>query len=185
MAPEHWDVKSRQLTFNSDIIDPETVQWIGEKPDDAEAYETFLGLLQIDRNSENGLLRVSIKHQSPELAQKWVGWLVSDINEQLRLGDIAKAESSIEYLKQQLQQTAVANMQQVLYQMIENQIQTMMLANVRQEYAFKVIDPPVENDKRVSPNRSTIVFLTLLISGVVSVMGVLLFQFFRRLNFKS
>ncbi len=48
-------------------------------------------------------------------------------------------------------------MQRVMYSLIENETQTLMLANARAEYAFRVVDPAVAPEVRSSPNRTLIV----------------------------
>ena len=54
-----------------------------------------------------------------------------------------------------------------------------MLASVREDYAFKIIDPAVTPDKRSSPKRTQIVVLT---SGATFILGlfIILFRSFYR-----
>ena len=55
----------------------------------------------------------------------------------------------------------MVGVQQAIYRLIEEQINTVMLANVREEYAFKVIDPAVvpDIDQYEWPKRALILVL--------------------------
>ena len=86
----------------------------------------------------------------------------------MRRLDIAEAEKSIGYLTDALEKTAIADMQQIFYQLIEKQQQTKMLANVRDEYVFKVIDPAVVPEKKSGPKRALICLLLVTSAFLIS-----------------
>jgi LPS O-antigen subunit length determinant protein (WzzB/FepE family) len=67
----------------------------------------------------------------------------------------------------------------ILYDLIESQQNKKMLASVKDEYAFKTIDPPIAPEKKYSPNRPLILVLFTLLGGFFAVLIVLI-QFFRR-----
>jgi LPS O-antigen subunit length determinant protein (WzzB/FepE family) len=48
-----------------------------------------------------------------------------------------------------------------------------MLAKVRQEYAFKTIDPAVVPEEKSEPNRALICVLGTLLGGMLAVLWVL------------
>ncbi len=57
----------------------------GVKPTAQEAYEVFLNnVLNISLDKESGLYTISAQYYSPYAAQKWVGWLIEDINKVMR-----------------------------------------------------------------------------------------------------
>ena len=63
-------------------------------------------------------------------------------------------------------------MQRVFYQLIESQTRIVMLADVRDEYVFQIIDLAVEPDRKIAPNRSRIVMLGALLGVIVSLAMV-------------
>ena len=73
-------------------------------------------------------------------------------------------------------------MQNVFYQLIEEQTKTLMLAEVKDEYAFKVIDPPVVPEEKVGPKRALICILSILLGGMLGVAIVLIRYVSRREN---
>ena len=68
---------------------------------------------------------------------------------QTRARAIAEAEKSMSYLQSELDKTSIVGIRQGINGLIEDQINQIMLANVRDEFAFRVIDsaiPPSEDD---------------------------------------
>ena len=90
------------------------------------------------------------------MQQKWVAWLIEDINSEVKSQDVAEAERSIEYLKQQIASTSLADLQVMFFELIQTQTETVMLTQVRPEYVFKTIDPAVIPEYKSSPDRTLI-----------------------------
>ena len=93
-------------------------------------------------------------------------------NNELRNQAIELGQKSIEFLNDELAKTNVVEIQQSIFNLIEAQIQNIMLANVRDEYAFRVIDPAgmPDLDDHWSPNRPLIVLVFL---GIGLMLGLL------------
>lgn len=182
MAGGKWDSANGQLSVDESKYDAKMEQWIGRdsKPSDWQTYKVFSQSLKVDQSKDSGLVVLAFEHLSPVIAQQWVAWLVEDINSFMRQRDIEEATKSIDYLKQQLTQTSLAGMQQIFYQLIEKQMQIIMLANVRTQYVFKVIDPPIIPEQRAEPKRLVIVLLAAVFGFFASLIGVLLVDFLRK-----
>ncbi|TOP21050.1 LPS O-antigen length regulator, partial [Vibrio parahaemolyticus] len=52
--------------------------------------------------------------------------------------------------------TSVAEMQSTFYKLIEEQTKSLMLAEVQEEFVFKVVDPAVVPEVKVKPSRALI-----------------------------
>jgi len=61
----------------------------------------------------------------------------------------------------------------VFYDLIESQTRVSMLADVRDEYVFQVVDPAMVPDEKVAPRRSLIAVLGTLLGGMLGVVIVL------------
>ncbi|WP_337220712.1 Wzz/FepE/Etk N-terminal domain-containing protein [Vibrio parahaemolyticus] len=185
MAVEGWDLDNNHLIFDEDVYDQESNQWLrkpkglrGAKPSVQEAYEYFSkDIFVINYDKDTGLYNVSIRYFSPYLAQEWVSWLVQDINKVMRERTIAETTQNLSYLNSQLQKTAVADMQSTFYKLIEEQTKSLMLAEVQEEFIFKVIDPAVIPEIKSSPNRILIIFLGVLLGGFLGTFFVIVRDF--------
>ncbi|ERB64010.1 lipopolysaccharide biosynthesis protein [Vibrio coralliilyticus OCN008] len=187
MATKSWDSQSNKLVLNSELYDG--VHWLND-PEDPEksleptawqAYKAFKGMLSVS-DTGTGIVTVSITHLSPYVAQQWTQWLVKELNLWMKEESLTDTNRNIEYLEQQLDRTKVVDMQNVFYQLIEEQTKTLMLAEVKDEYAFKVIDPPVVPEEKVGPKRALICILATLLGGMLGVAIVLVHYAFRREN---
>ncbi|EGQ8523574.1 TPA: LPS O-antigen length regulator [Vibrio parahaemolyticus] len=188
MAVKGWDIASNELIINEEIYNPNTSKWMreakglrGSKPTAQEAYEVFnKEVLNISQDKESGLYTVSVKHYSPYIAQQWVDWLIEDINKVMRERAIAESSQNLAYLNTQLQKTAVADMQSTFYKLIEEQTKSLMLAEVQEEFVFKIVDPAVIPEIKEGPKRALICVLGTFLGGMFGVAIVLLRLIFRK-----
>ena len=125
------------------------------------------------------MVKLTVDYYSPLIAQTWATFLIADINKIIKQQDIDEAKKSITYLKRQLNETDITNMQQTFYQLIEEQTKTMMLAEVRDEYVFKIIDPPSLPEKKHKPSRAIICISITILGALLSVIFVLLVHFIK------
>lgn len=175
-----WDKQARQSVIDETVYNPDTGEWLGEEgqPSLMEAFRVLSGALTIaDPDPNTGIIRVSIAWQNPEEAASWVNQLVRDLNQEIRTRDVREANNAIAYLQQQLESTQLVDMQRVFYQLIESQTRITMLADVREEYVFRVIDPAVVPDQKSEPRRSLICILGTIAGGVFSLIIVFLRRF--------
>ena len=111
----------------------------------------------ITKDDLDGTTTVAVDWKDPQVAAAWANGLVALANDLLRTKAIADSNRNIEYLNKQIAATSVVEMQRVLYGLIQNEMQTLMLANARVDYAFTVVDPAVVPEARSKPKRRLIV----------------------------
>lgn len=186
MAVEGWDRLNNNITFDQKIYSFESGEWVREadppktpKPSSWEAYKVFMERLTVSKDSETGFVTVAVEHQSPYVAQRWVMLLVQEVNEVMKSKDVDEARRSVDFLKAQLLRVGLADVRTVFYKLIEEQTKTIMLAEVREEYVFSTIDPPVVAETHVKPRRSMIVILGGMLGGMLAVMIVFIRYFMR------
>ena len=97
----------------------------------------------------------------------------------MREQDVKEAEARIAYLEGKLQETNIAGMQQVFYQLIESETRTVMLANAQDEYIFKTVDPAVVPQEKSEPKRALIAIVATMLGGMLGVFAVFVIAFIR------
>ncbi|MHA2769958.1 Wzz/FepE/Etk N-terminal domain-containing protein [Vibrio harveyi] len=188
MAAKDWDLANNKLILDEELYNSKTGEWLrepdglrGATPTAQEAFEVFSKeVLSINQDKDSGLYTVSVKSYSPYLAQQWVNWLIEDINKVMRERTIAETSQNLAYLNTQLQKTAVAEMQSTFYKLIEEQTKSLMLAEVQEEFIFKVVDPAVVPELKDGPKRALICVLGTLLGGMLGVAIVLVRFAFRK-----
>jgi uncharacterized protein involved in exopolysaccharide biosynthesis len=124
------------------------------------------GVLTIREDKRTGLTTVAIEWRDPVIAANWVNKFVAYANELLRTRALNSSTRNIEYLNKQIAKTSAVEIQRVMYNLIEAETKTLMLANARTEYAFTVVDPAVTPELRIRPQRTFIVLAATLIGGM-------------------
>ena len=138
--------------------------------------------LIIQENKKTQFLRLGFKHKSPEIAAEWTSLVIKDLNDAIRLQDINEAESSIAYLRQQIEASPLTDLKTLFYNLIQAQTETMMLANVREEYVFKTIDPASVPEFKSEPKRALICIFGTFLGGLLSLVYVFLRHYIRPVN---
>jgi len=179
-----WNKAEQTSVINTNIYNPTTGEWLGENgmPTEPEAYRKFREILSVtapDRNT--GIVSMSINWHNPLEAADWLNKLILALNSNVRIQDVSEANSAIAYLRRQLELTQLVDMQRVFYQLIESQTRITMLADVRDEYVFRVIDPAVVPDRKSAPRRALICMIGTLAGGMLALMIV----FVRRSFFRA
>ena len=110
-------------------------------------------------DKKTGMVEMTIKWKNPDQAAQWANGLVALTNAYLRDKVISEAGRNITYLNGMVGKTNVVQEQEVIYALMQQQIDKEMVAKDRAEYALKVIDPAFPPEK---PSSAGPVLLGLL-----------------------
>lgn len=186
MAVKEWDAASGTIIWDEDKYDAIKKLWVREpppgklpEPSSYEVYRAFREMLTVSNDVKTGLIKIGIEHYSPIEAAKWTNLLVNELNKYFQNRDMREAKKNIDYLELKIKETRIAEMQTVFYGMIEEQTKTLMLAEVGEEYLIKTVVAPKVAEMKSKPKRSLIVILGTMVGGMLSVLGVLIFQFLK------
>ncbi|GJL65416.1 MAG: LPS biosynthesis protein [Nitrospirales bacterium] len=174
-----WDGTESSVLFDSDIYNSESAAWVVGEPSDQEAISLFQSILSVARNQTSGLVTLAVEWNDPNLARNWASWLVQDVNALIKQQDLIEATGAIEYLQGQLQSTQLVEMQRAFYQLIESQTRIVMLADVREDYVFRIVDPAYAPENAIRPRRSVISIVGTFIGGTISLVLVYLLNIIR------
>jgi uncharacterized protein involved in exopolysaccharide biosynthesis len=121
------------------------------------------GLLTVRKDMRKGTTTVSVDWTDPATAARWANGYVALANELIRKRAIEDSTRNIAYLNEQLAKTNDVELRKGMYNLIENETKTLMLANGRSEFAFEVVDPAVTPERKIGPHRllQTLVGLTV------------------------
>lgn len=173
-----WDEQNKKWILDSKIYNLDSNEWVRNKkpkqPSNLELYEILIKRLQVSSDENSGITKIGFELFSPEKAQEWSSMIIQDINSYMKNRDVAEAQESINYLKQQLEKTPVTEMQKIFYQLIAEQTKKIMLANARDDYIFKIIDPPITPENKSAPKRALIVIGSTMVGIFLGVLLILL-----------
>lgn len=182
MAAEGWDRASGKSIIDEDIYDSSSNKWIRDvqlpykqKPSVQEAYRKFISdHLVVSENKKTGFVTVTIKHYSPIVARSWIATMLQSLETSAREKEIREAENSIVFLKKESVSNSLISLNEVFAGLIEEQTKKIVLASASDEYLFEVIEPAVVAELKSEPKRSLICILGSLLSGMLSLLYVLI-----------
>ena len=185
LALKEYNLSTNELIYDPEIYDESSSKWVREvrfpktnPPSIQEAYKTFNDMFDITVDKRTGLVSVIFEHQSPYVAEQMLSWIISDVNNYIRDKEKKVAQESLVYLQEKISTTNISEIRRALALIIQDQINTVMLAEVSDEYAFKVIEEPVVEENKIAPNRALTCVLISIIGGILSVIFVLIRHFF-------
>lgn len=159
-----WNRNSDKFFYNNEDL-----------PTKQKLHSEYLKILSYSRNQDSGFVTVSIKHQSPYIAKKWVLLIIDQINLSMLAIDRKTSEKAISFLNDQAQTAKLTELKEVISQLLMTQMQTLMMASIDEEYIFKIISSPVASENRFQPNRKLIVILGF-ISGLFISLFIVTFD---------
>jgi uncharacterized protein involved in exopolysaccharide biosynthesis len=154
---------------------PELVGGAENPHDIRDAVGVFKGnVAKISSDVKTGLVTITVSWKDPAVAAAWANELAKAANDTLRDQALATAERNLAYLKTELPATTSVTVQQSIGRLLDQEMQTVMLARGNTEYAFKIIDPAKVPKTRSSPKRTQITTIALLVGGFLGVIFVLI-----------
>lgn len=159
------------ILFEADW-DAEAARWKRSNPDDwpdlRDAVKIFDEKIRtVHEDVRTGLVTLSIEWTDPELAAIWANLLVTKLNRRMRDRVLIEAQSNVDFLRAQMEETNVVTLQQSIGRLLESELQRLMLARGNEEFSFRVIDRAQPPKYRVRPARAFIVVIATFLGGVL------------------
>lgn len=163
-----------------ELWDGDKKEWEdGLEPTAAQTYEVMSNdVIEINIDRRTNLISFSVVWSDPKTAADWANQMIEDLNEKIRSEEVAEYRQSISFVEEQLNeyqqdyvlsdlvsQSSKLTLKRVMLSLVEELTKKVMVANVRDEYAFKIIDPAVVPEKKYKPSKTNIVIISFL-SGV-------------------
>jgi uncharacterized protein involved in exopolysaccharide biosynthesis len=165
LFPGKWDVQNRK--WKTDVVPPTP----------AKAYKYFNNTIRsVFQDKKTGLITLQIDWRDRTEAAEWANDLLKRLNAEMRSRAIGSASASVRYLENELNTTTVVGTREAISRLMEAQINKRMLANVTEEYAFRVVDSAMAPDKNdvFKPKKLLLLVAGVALGALVGVVGVLL-----------
>jgi uncharacterized protein involved in exopolysaccharide biosynthesis len=158
----------------ADEWDAEAESWRSPDPEDwpdiRDAVSFFIEhVREVTEDERRGVITLSMEWTDPELSAKWANQFVLRLNNYVRRRALLEAEANVEFLQEELSKADVATLRQSIASLLEGELQKLMLARGKEEFAFRVIDRAEVPKYRERPKRRIIVVLAVLGGGLLAV----------------
>lgn len=165
--PTGWQASLGAVFTSRSTAAPET----GPSPD--KVYERFEQVRQVTVDKTSGLVHLRMTFRDPVIAASWANEFVATANNYIRARYVAEAAKRREFLALELRKSSLSAIQQSIFNLTESELRRTMTANVRDQFAFSVIDPATVPELRSWPRRAFILAIGLVAGAVAGVAASL------------
>jgi uncharacterized protein involved in exopolysaccharide biosynthesis len=151
-------------------------------PEIWDALRELQEIVTVKNNLKENMISISAEFWNPEMAAKIVKYLIATLNDHMCSEAKRVATVNMKYLMDQVSKNPDPYIKQKIYALIAHQIETSMMAEVKENFAFKVIDPPKEPDRKVKPKRALQVMLAFVVSLFLGIFVVFSKEHFKRIK---
>ena len=138
-------------------------------PDVWDGLRALEKMIEVKQNVKENSITVSAQFDDHVMAARLVEYLLTTLTDHMSAEARRVAQTNQKYLESQLATASDPFIKQKIYNLIAQQIETSMMAEVKENFAFKVLDPPKAPDKKFKPKRAlmaVLAFVTALFLGV-------------------
>jgi len=122
------------------------------------------GAMKVNFKQKDNIIELSMQFKDPHMAAEILNYTLIELNNHMSAEAKRVADTNKKYLEPLLNDTADPFIKNKIYNIIAQQIEQSMMAEVKENFAFKVIDPPRVPDKRIKPKRRQMVMLSFMAS---------------------
>ena len=122
------------------------------------------GAMKVNFKQKDNIIELSMQFKDPHMAAEILNYTLIELNNHMSSEAKRVADTNKKYLESLLNDTADPFIKNKIYNIIAQQIEQSMMAEVKENFAFKVIDPPRVPDKRIKPKRRQMVMLSFMAS---------------------
>ena len=151
-------------------------------PDVWDGLRELDGIVEINHNVKENAITITIDYRDPETAAKIVEHFLTALTDHMSSETRRVATINRQYLEDQLGKTADPLIRQKIYNLIAQQLETSMMAEVKENFAFKIIDPPKVPDKKIKPKRIQMVILSFVVFIFIGVFAAFFMEYLEKMK---
>ena len=185
MAAQSYNANTREIIFDDEIYNHETKSWVrdapanrGVVPSYIEAHKEYSEMISMTKDRLTGHVSLKVEHVSPIFAKEFLSLVINEANNVQRNIDVDSSTKALQYLRDQLSRTPQVEIRDSISKLIENQLETQMMASIHDDYVLMTLEPPFIPERKSGPIRSLIVILSTLVGGLLSASIVLVREYF-------
>lgn len=176
------------LTWISNLItavkpaDKKAVKKDPGVPDMWDGLRALENIVNVKSNIKEKSITIAVQFDDPVIAANIAGYVVAALNDHMSSEAKRVAAVNQKYLEEQLLMTADPLIKQKIYNMIAQQMETTMMAEVKENFSFKVIDPPKVPDRKIKPKRAQMVVLSFVVALFMGVFIVFFLEYLEKIK---
>jgi len=137
-------------------------------------------MTKIEFKQKDNIVEITIGYKDPKIARDLVNYTLTELTDYMSSEAKRVAETNKKYLESQIEKTSDPFIKTKLYALIAQQLETAMMAEVKENFAFKVLDAPRVPDKRSKPKRTLMVLIAFVVSIFIGIFAAFLKEYIQK-----
>ncbi|MDI9570373.1 MAG: Wzz/FepE/Etk N-terminal domain-containing protein [Pseudomonadota bacterium] len=133
-------------------------------PDVWDGIRALDKMVTVKHDMKQGVITITGQFPDPELAAKLVEYFLTTLTDHMSAEARRVALTNQKYLESQLGGATDPFIKQKIFNLIAQQVETSMMAEVKENFAFKILDPPKAPDRKFKPKRAQMVVLSFVVA---------------------
>jgi uncharacterized protein involved in exopolysaccharide biosynthesis len=121
-------------------------------------------IYKINNNLREGVIAISVQFKDPKTSADIINYILTELTDYMSSEAKRVAETNREYLESLIVKNTDPLIQNKIYSLIAHQIEISMMAEVKENFAFKILDPPKTPDRKIKPKIRTNIQFSFAIS---------------------
>jgi len=137
-------------------------------------------ITKVNFKQKDNTIEIVIGYKDPMIARDLVQYTLTELTDYMSIETKRVAETNKKYLESQLEKTSDPLIKTKLYALIAQQIETAMMAEVKENFAFKILDAPRIPDKKSKPKRRSMVLVAFVTSLFIGIFAAFIREYVKR-----
>ena len=159
----------------------EAKRWSDKEPSDIAAIGELKKILDI-KKIEGGLVEIGVTSYDPKLSVSVANNIIFYFNNYMRKDAIEESEQLIKFLEKEVVNSSLSEIRNRIFGLIKENIAEKSLANVRQEFVYKIIDKAYESNSPSFPNKLQISFIGIFLGLFIAAFTSAFLYFYRNID---
>ena len=159
----------------------EAKKWSDKEPSDIAAIGELKKILDI-KKIEGGLVEIGVTSYDPKLSESVANNIIFYFNNYMRKDAIEESEQLIKFLEKEVVNSSLSEIRNRIFGLIKENIAEKSLANVRQEFVYKIIDKAYESNSPSFPNKLQISFIGIFLGLFIAAFTSAFLYFYRNID---
>ena len=170
-AAKSYNKETEKIILDSKYFDEKDNFKVNKIPNLLQLHrENFLKNFNASIEKDTGFIYVTYSHISPVFAKELIEKMINELNESDREKNINESIKIIEDLTVKIASTYESEVKKLISNLIENELKSQVLSNVKENFIVEYIDSPFIPDEKTSPyiiNNSILGFIVGLFAFLI------------------
>lgn len=141
-------------------------------------------MIAIREEKEKGTIRISVSYPDPEVSEKLARLILDTLRDHMTREVKRVALINKKSLEEQVNKISDPFILQKIYALIAKQIETFTMAEASENFAFKIIDPPVVPDRPSKPKRRLLLIASAAFYCLFGIFAVFFWEFWKAYRYR-